>query len=77
MKSFYNEEAKALPVVKELLENFDEIKKEIFDFIETGKAYKYYDEYEYVDQITGESKKKIVRKRLENIWNSKNGLGRH
>ena len=62
MKSFYNEEAKTLPVVKELLENFDEIKKEIFDFIETGKAYKYYDEYEYVDQITGESKKKLYEK---------------
>jgi len=27
MKSFYNKEAKTLPVVKELLENFDEIKK--------------------------------------------------
>ena len=30
MKSFYNEEAKVLPVVKELLENFHEIKPPIY-----------------------------------------------
>jgi len=64
MTNFYNNFAEQLPVVKDILNQFDEIKSELFNFIKTGKAFKKYDQYIYHDPHTGETKQQLY----DNDW---------
>lgn len=66
MTNFYNNFAEQLPVVKKILDQFDAVKKEILDFIATGKAFKLVDPYKYTDPTTG----KVSDKLYVNSWST-------
>lgn len=61
---FYNETAKKIPFIQDILENFDEIKTEIIDFANTGKAFLPYKKYSYIDPVTNKERKSL----FEHDW---------
>lgn len=61
---FYNDTAQKLPFVIEIQDNFDEVRQEIYDFIDTGKAFLPYMKYSYTDPISNDVRESL----FQNDW---------